>query len=72
MKRITLALITLLLFSQVAYAQVLGGRSHKVFVYEDGKDVFVPTGWMGDTSAIKISSNCAVNPKRGKFCVKWV
>lgn len=43
----------------------------KVVVYEEGKGVFAPSGWMGDTSAIAVDANCPLKPKNGKACIKW-
>jgi hypothetical protein len=75
-------LLTLLAFTVVssAHAQVLkrtipsgGTRSvAKVAVYEEGKGVFSPSGWMGDVSCIKADPKCPDKPKTGKMCMKWI
>ncbi|MDD5270707.1 MAG: hypothetical protein PHE80_05925 [Candidatus Omnitrophica bacterium] len=74
-------LLCLLAFSVVssAHAQVMKKTSSsrsmkpakKVIVYEEGKGVFAPSGWMGDVGCIKADPNCRVKPKTGKFCSKW-
>lgn len=44
----------------------------KLVVYDEGKgSTFVPSGWMGDTNAIQIDTNCATKPKSGKYCMRW-
>lgn len=58
------------------YAQIMkkaapSGAVKKVFVYEEGKGAFAPSGWMGDKGFVKVDPNCTVMPKTGKFCMKW-
>ncbi len=42
-------------------------------VYSDGGKPFasyVPSGWMGNTKALKSDDNCTENPKEGASCIK--
>ena len=78
MKKVFLMVIALSV-AAAGYAQVLKSptssiskSAKKVVVYEEGKGgTFAPSGWMGDTSALKIDPNCTTKPKDGKFCMKW-
>lgn len=79
MKKLLLTLLALTIVSS-AHAQIMKKAPSsgsmkpvkKVTVYEEGKGVFAPSGWMGDVSCIKADPNCTEKPKTGKFCSKWV
>lgn len=45
-----------------------------VYVFKDAKlkdNRFIPAGWMGDYSAIRMDENCTESPKEGKNCLKF-
>ena len=51
------------------------GRKAKppLIVYDEAgaaKPPFVPTGWMGNTKAIKLDESCAETPHKGKTCLR--
>jgi hypothetical protein len=79
MKKVLFVLLAIAI-SAPGYAQIMkkatasGGMktAKKVAVYEEGKGVFAPSGWMGDVSCIVVDPKCTVMPKTGKFCMKWV
>ncbi len=42
------------------------------YIYDDAKDYqnnFFPSGYIGNTNAVKVDSNCNVNPHSGKTCI---
>ena len=41
-----------------------------LLVGEGAKDLYVPSGWMGDTKAIEMDAACTENPHRGQTCLK--
>lgn len=54
---------------------VAGGRAASnvpLTVYGDGdpSSAFTPSGWMGDTSALKIDQSCATDPHSGNACIR--
>jgi len=42
-------------------------------VYGDGQDQppYVPTGWMGNTKAMKLDEACGIEPRSGKTCLQF-
>jgi hypothetical protein len=54
--------------------QALEALELPVYVFKDAKqkdNKFIPSGWMGDYSAIRMDENCTDNPKEGKNCLKF-
>lgn len=78
MKRIFIGVLALLVFVSFGYSQALKRPASgylkpvkKVAVYQEGKGVFAPSGWMGDTGAIAVDAKCTIKPKNGKYCMRW-
>lgn len=69
MKRFFLCGLALTLLISATY--VYSYTAKKVVVYDEKNGVYIPSGWMGDTNAIKLDNNCTTKPRRGKFCQKW-
>jgi hypothetical protein len=64
--------ISLAVFSLMGMA--VSALDLPVYVFKDAKlkdNKFIPSGWMGDYSAIRIDENCTENPKEGKNCLKF-
>lgn len=43
-------------------------------VYDEGgrkEPAYVPTGWMGNTKAMKLDESCTTNPHTGKTCLRF-
>ncbi|MDD5073442.1 MAG: carbohydrate binding domain-containing protein [Candidatus Omnitrophica bacterium] len=78
MKKLVVFVLAFSFLGVLGHAQILkrpGSGSvktvQKVAVYDEGKGIFVPSGWMGDVGAIKVEPKCAEKPKKGKYCMKW-
>jgi hypothetical protein len=45
----------------------------ELYIYKDAgyrENKYLPTGWMGDTGDLRMSSRCFVEPKTGTSCIK--
>lgn len=77
MRKIFFCVLAFLVFTSHGYCQVLKIAPHgmktvkKLVVYGDENEIFIPSGWMGDTDAITVTAQCPIIPHGGKYCQKW-
>lgn len=73
MKKMFLVVLALAIAAAFIYlpAESEAELGKKIVVFDDANKAFTPSGWMGDSRALRIDEKCPTKPHSGKYCQKW-